>query len=357
MSDKNVYILGAGFSRQLGLPLQDDFLLTAKTVYFKNPSKFEHFKRVFQYSDDLSKMRNYLSFPLLNLENLFNLLEMDIFYSNSDKHMSLKKDFINLIKDVFIELTPNPFGHLHIGGVSAYDSVLVDPKSQYQDYIKFLSMFISPGIEEVRDDTLISFNYDLALEAAISAYNYRALREAWPIIRLNTSFGKGNIIFDHIYEYFIHGQEKLLRIPDDSETSNSLKLIKLHGSINWKTKEGEVFIVPPTWNKADEAIRKLWEIAYKELSDAERIIIIGYSFPETDIYVKSLLALAINNNQNLQNIFFINPDEQTVRDRCLSFIDSHFMRHCEYKPVGFSEFINQDEIFIKEKLNRVMNLP
>ena len=28
-TDKNVYILGAGFSKELGLPLQDDFILIA----------------------------------------------------------------------------------------------------------------------------------------------------------------------------------------------------------------------------------------------------------------------------------------------------------------------------------------
>ena len=42
--DKNVYLLGAGFSKEVGLPLQDDFLLVAKEVYFNNRQKLTIFK-------------------------------------------------------------------------------------------------------------------------------------------------------------------------------------------------------------------------------------------------------------------------------------------------------------------------
>ena len=41
-TDKNVYLLGAGFSKEIGLPLQDDFLLVAKEVFFKNPDLYGH---------------------------------------------------------------------------------------------------------------------------------------------------------------------------------------------------------------------------------------------------------------------------------------------------------------------------
>jgi hypothetical protein len=34
-NDKNVYLIGAGFSKEIGLPLQDEFLMVAKEVFFK----------------------------------------------------------------------------------------------------------------------------------------------------------------------------------------------------------------------------------------------------------------------------------------------------------------------------------
>jgi len=98
----------------------------------------------------------------------------------------------------------------------------------------------------------------------------------------------------------------------------------------------------------------LWEEAYKVLKEATRIIIIGYSFPETDIYVKSLLALALNENKILQNIYFINPDKDKTREASLDLLDKHFQKHCEYKEWTFSEFITSSEgkNFIRDKLNR-----
>ena len=75
-NDKNVYFLGAGFSREVGLPLQDDFLQVARAVYFKDPKSYKHFETVFSYQDELTRMKKFLSYPLLNLEHLFSLIEM-----------------------------------------------------------------------------------------------------------------------------------------------------------------------------------------------------------------------------------------------------------------------------------------
>jgi hypothetical protein len=139
-----------------------------------------------------------------------------------------------------------------------------------------------------------------------------------------------------------------------SERNNAINLIKLHGSINWKTDDDKTFIVPPTWNKSDPQISQLWGNAYTELTQAKRIIVIGYSFPETDIYVKSLLALALNENKILQNIYFINPDRDVAKKICLSLLDKYFEKYCDYKEWRLSDFVGTTEgkQFIKDKLNR-----
>ena len=95
-------------------------------------------------------------------------------------------------------------------------------------------------------------------------------------------------------------------------------------------------------------------MAYSELTTAKRIIVIGYSFPETDIYVKSLLALALNDNNILQNIYFINPDKDIVKKSSLSLLDNYFEKYCSYKEWKLSEFIGSAEgkQFIKDNLNR-----
>lgn len=359
-TDKNVYLLGAGFSKEIGLPLQDDFLLVAKEVFFKNPGLYQHFERVFNYQDKLSKMRQFLNYPLLNLEHLFNLIEMDIFYSKSQSVSKIKKDFTQLICDVLIDKTPNPFTHDNSGHLVV--------KNNFNNYSSFLSLFIKNDKNrlETYHDTIISFNYDLVLEGAACVYNWRRSNqerhrhsESSNFMSFNTIFGKSNISVENIREYFVKNRPNSYFPPNDVFQNNdtSVKLIKLHGAINWKTaNNNKTFIVPPTWNKSDPQIRKLWDIAYKEIMGAKRIIVLGYSFPETDIYVKSLLALALNENKILQNIFFINPDKDIARKACLSLLDKHFEKYCAYKEWKFSEFIASSEgkFFIMESLKRVV---
>jgi hypothetical protein len=358
-SDKNVYLLGAGFSKEIGLPLQDEFLLVAREVFFKNRTLFKHFENVFTYQDKLTRMKKYLNYPLLNLEHLFNLIEMDIFYSDNHDISNIKNDFTKLICDVLIDRTPNPFCHNSSG------HLIMD--NAYHRYISFISVLIKDDKKDLRlyEDTIISFNYDLVVEGAASIYNWKRSQDQSHmhrginnLIKFNTIFGKPNIIIDQIPQYFTKNRPNTY-FPNQnlfSEDENSIKLIKLHGSINWKTADdnAKTFIVPPTWNKSDSQIRRLWDKAYKELIEAKRIIVIGYSFPETDIYVKSLLALALNENKILQNIYFINPDIVTAKKLSLSLLDKYFEKYCAYKEWKFSEFIGGKEgrQFIKDKLNR-----
>lgn len=357
--DKNVYLLGAGFSKEIGLPLQDDFLLVAKEVYFKNPEKYKHFKTVFDYQDELSKMRKFLNYPLLNLEHLFNLIEMNSFYSKGGDVTKIKEDFTKLICDVLIDRTPNPFTH----DSSEFSKI----DSRFFKYLSFLGLFIKDDKYELQthQDTIISFNYDLVLEATACIYNWgrskiHKFKESSNLLSFNTTFEKENIIVENINPYFTKDIPNSYFPPNaiyqDNETS--IKLLKLHGSINWKTADNKTFIVPPTWNKSNPQIRKLWKIAYEEIKNAKRIIVLGYSFPETDIYVKSLLALAVNENKILQNIFFINPNKDIVRQACLSLLDKHFEKYCDYKEWKFSEFMeaNIGREFIKSHINRGDNI-
>ncbi|MBN1905224.1 MAG: SIR2 family protein [Deltaproteobacteria bacterium] len=361
-NDKNVYLLGAGFSKEIGLPLQDDFLLVAKEVFFKRTGQYKHFQRVFEYQDKLTKMKKYLNYPLLNLEHLFNLIEMDFFYSQDSAILQIKNDFTRLICDVLIDRTPCPFYHDASGHLRIDDS-------KFQTYLSFISLFIKDDKHKVvmHDDTIISFNYDLVLEGAASIYNWKrderrldgyTTKPRNDSFLFNTTFGKTNIVVEDVGQYFKKNMSNpyFPSLELYSENDGSLKLLKLHGSINWTPADDhtKTFIVPPTWNKSDPEIRVLWDKAYKELMTAKRIIVIGYSFPETDIYVKSLLGLALNENQILQNIYFINPDRDVAKRMCLSLLDRYFEKYCEYKEWKLSEFIdsNEGKQFIKHHLNR-----
>lgn len=111
---------------------------------------------------------------------------------------------------------------------------------------------------------------------------------------------------------------------------NGVKILKLHGSLNWmlceQCKRMEIFneletfrikkycrnincnsilipfIVPPVWNKNVyvERLQSLWKEAINILEKADRIIIIGYSFPALDLYSIDLIRLAVELNSSVK---------------------------------------------------------
>lgn len=117
--------------------------------------------------------------------------------------------------------------------------------------------------------------------------------------------------------------------PVVSKSVNTLKLLKLHGSLDWYWVPGDLtgtsllrypaparfgksnpdddpedrrsvipgresFVVPPLMTKsrffANAVMRQLWQDAALALSKATRVVIIGYSLPEGDLAIRSLLA-------------------------------------------------------------------
>src|ERR1041385_6317238 len=79
--DNNVYVLGAGFSRDAGLPLLADFLQTARELYDRpkpllEPELYRHFDAVFRFRQEARRARDIVSLNLENIEVLFSLIEM-----------------------------------------------------------------------------------------------------------------------------------------------------------------------------------------------------------------------------------------------------------------------------------------
>ena len=121
------------------------------------------------------------------------------------------------------------------------------------------------------------------------------------------------------------------------DLQDTFKLFKLHGSINWyysgsKTQEAEQIylvgstkiseeedknlkdlvpvIIPPVLDKTgffkQNTIRSQWNEAKNFLRKADRVYIIGYSIPPTDLTVKFMLQSFINKESE---VFIINKDE------------------------------------------------
>jgi hypothetical protein len=80
--------------------------------------------------------------------------------------------------------------------------------------------------------------------------------------------------------------------------------------------EPDPVIVPPTWNKSasTRGLESVWQRAATEIGSAENIIVIGYSFPRTDMFFKYLFALGSHSDTHLESFTVINgPNSAAVK--------------------------------------------
>ena len=75
-------------------------------------------------------------------------------------------------------------------------------------------------------------------------------------------------------------------------------------------------IIPPMLGKmsTSPAIAAQWRAAIRILSEAAHIVVIGYSFPETDTFMSRLLAAGLKDSGGLEGVRIV--DIQTEEDWC-----------------------------------------
>lgn len=301
MRENVVYILGAGFSAPLGLPVIANFLSRSKDLYAEYPERFAHFKEVFALVQELSAAKNYYSIDLSNIEEILSLLEMGEFAGAK----SARVMFVKYLQDVVMACTPEP----RLSASPAPDNwwqAFLGPDQNWMFYAYFVASLCSvafrrevpkgPILRETCVNpsaryAVVTLNYDVVLETAAALIN-----------RCTT--GDSNVAFC---------TTTTKKRGDPSKTV----LVKLHGSVDDES------IVPPTWNKGGNSdISPAWSAALSELRNANQIRFVGYSLPETDAYVRYLLKYAAVDAYHLKRVDVLCLDpEGTVEQRYRSFIE------------------------------------
>ena len=324
-----------------------------------------------------------------NIEELFGLLDLNIAVTDDKELSETRNILINMISQV-IEMKDKTNARLDGGiGTRIHELGEYRVKKQNVNYMRDIHYSGSPnsydvGIDSyllfgglitglmqdkhpdglyntnVYKDTIISFNYDLVLDRALDkqifplAIDYVVNREYFKKIDPNCD-------------------SPAYRLP-------RVKLLKMHGSIGFKvcSKCGIVvadnskapkkcvlcdsdlsnvssLILPPTWNKAEHKnkILDIWKEGYHELSNARRIIIIGYSFPETDIFFKHLLGVSLSQNKRLEKFIVVDPNE-AVGNKYKNMMNQKFgERNFFYIKTGFPSVLHSsDYVNFRNLINR-----
>lgn len=287
-NEKVVYILGAGFSAQFGLPVMSNFLEKSKDMYaLKNSPgqsipNIDFFASVYNEIDKLRRCKDFYASDMTNIEEILSLFEMGKMLGvESEQQIDFQKFIASVVEHYTTpDVAPMDTGLIHlmnfmrrlfrIKGTSKYGCSV--------DYDHELPYY-----------SILTFNYDLLLENVLS--NYKRLHAEYRSVE-----------FSKIGD-FVDG---------------NLPYIKLHG-----TASDPQTIITPTWKKAfgnNEASN--WQIAGKLLSEANHIRIIGYSLPITDSYLKYFLKWGAAHEQNLKSIDVICLDDEqhSVENRYRDFI-------------------------------------
>lgn len=115
------------------------------------------------------------------------------------------------------------------------------------------------------------------------------------------------------------------------------------------TKEGLTsipLIIPPVKNKSyllfGDLFKQLWEIAFDELALADEIIVIGYSFPKTDLKSIDLFKSALCTRKTMPIVKIIDPSP----DRILNLMQMEF-RIPDANIIVYKEYFSAEFDFEK----------
>jgi hypothetical protein len=345
-NDHNVYILGAGFSKDAGLPLIGDFLVKMRDshewlVAQRRQRQADAVQKVLEFRLGAASAAYYVPLDLENIEELFSLASA----SAGDMDARTIRMAIAATIDFIRKTKPSPRWRIFAVSSTSPGSLFVAPTSKggpakYPEWTKpageldyqnpgrcgplsisaygfhvarLLGMFLDGKPQG--ENTFITFNYDTVLEDALIELK----------VNYDYKFGRG------------------ARGPIASQSP--IPLFKLHGSVNWGRKikagirqplrilqplkiyselgqllnNGAVpFLVPPTWKKTlGGPLEGVWDGAIHKLSTATRIIIIGFSMPPTDMHFRYLMAAGLKNNVSLRQVLFVNPAQDKARAETL----------------------------------------
>ena len=319
-TSKTVYILGAGFSQELGYPLTRQLLHLLPdgiSPELKDIVRF-HYPRWDQRTDTLPDIEELLTALNANEELLPTLAAGGQFNVET-----VRRTRVRLLRDI-----ADWFHKIH------------ESRSLRQK--KLLEEFSEQHAHKA--DSIISFNWDYELDKALfdqqpGAQYYGIEHGAGNRPVLLKPHGSLNWYLEssvaHVKKDLLDCLYKGSGKEDDESVYRFLRWRAPKSKLG---REYDPWIVPPTHLKRfrHPMLRKLWERSVQVLSTAKRVYFVGYSQPEADWHSRYILRCAFYNQTHgvpqqgtrrrltsQAKVTVVNPDaeafrriEETVGWRC-----------------------------------------
>lgn len=350
-----VIILGAGASHPDGVPLQREILphIISKNINEIHDSAIG--KIVIEFIKENFKLDEEKNlYP--ELEAVFGFIDYFIQHNESLNSKYSHEKIIH-IKEYLIKL------------IHYIVNLETDKASRH--YNKFWKMLF----ENSPNSSIITLNYDTLLEQSFEFLykNYGYLDYCIPFMNYEKIPELAQ------YNFWINPREPVY--VEESENPIPFKVIKLHGSLNWKYcnccnqtlltpwdrkidlargkflgytypdkreyeffcpidgTEFETLIIPPSYLKTlhHPIITQLLGEAGRELRATKKVVFIGYSLSNADIHIKALLKKTITPDME---VIVVNPkrkDSMELNYKSLS-------NNVEFKYCSFEEMLEDESL-------------
>jgi len=338
---QKLYLIGAGCSKNYtegtttipGLvpPLDRDFFQMAKKVILNRPMGFGMDFMLDALIFDLHRLYGHMP-PMPDKDNL-NMLTEEALKVLDDPCLSLEGVMTTISLDSEMFIKPPC-----VLGLRGTDNFITD---RLAPIIELIAVTISEALSGSRcskhhqlaesltaGDLVISYNYDLLMDNALR--DCGMLTDSGYLLPFRQVSDGG--AWDR---------------PDDEPSK--VKLLKLHGSLNWMRcircdsnfmmrnekmdrwmtsipeecptcgADGsnylERLLVPPllTKNYSDHAISYLWTEANRHIRTIREVVAIGYSLPPTDFASETLLRTSLEYSQRSIPLTLVNPCEEVFK--------------------------------------------
>ncbi|MCO6046524.1 SIR2 family protein [Aeoliella sp. ICT_H6.2] len=356
-SDCAVFLLGAGASVHLGLPVMVQFLDEARRRYFDEyadePSRkleWDSLGSLLSFHAECQASTWALERDWNNLEELYTQADLQKAVATATKKGMTKKQ--NLCKEL----------------AWAIWDVYRAPRGKVLSKTMHNSNVI---LNRVRNSKLkpifITTNYDLGIEQGLLGGNGNVERFAYPGFRPSPN-----------QRVSFTGSDNALELQLRKEY---VPVIKLHGSVNWE-RDGkntvawctesvdpetrkptlelamhrvprsrliengpfnEPLIVPPALSKMspDKAVLFQWQAAVDAFTRARELWIVGYSFPATDPFMLRLLHEGLSKNSQLERVSIIDISSQSDwRPKLAMFNQTFNSRRIRYYSMKAAQFFS-----------------
>jgi len=334
MPEHRVFLFGAGASKAEGGLLTSELLFES----LSHPGVPEEFTSIVKsFLKDVFRIKNISGLHSVKeipaFEELLTLVDVAIFKQeefsaswNANNLRRLREALIYCMAKILrIKLSP---------GTGE------EPRQAYHQ------QFVANILDEenaVRDSCFLSLNYDILLDNPIL--------NRYPEIDID--YG---VSFRNIYE---------------PRPGIGIKLLKLHGSLNWAFcpvcnsiklhREGKIsdkiiaeripcerdgatqhpLLIPPTWLKVyDNAhLVRIWLESEHVLRNADSVFFIGYSLSDSDFHIRYLLKKSLfRSNISPRVVVITSTKNKKGSDLYLRY--KRFFGHIEYHNIGFEKFSN-----------------